>query len=169
MTYYAVITEPHKEIAVRHILKKAGETTFIPAFVQRQKAGKGKRRLIPIIPRLVFVRAPEAPEAHSLWMWRVKQVRGVKSFFMLGGVPAYATDDDLTVFKGGIYDDVKANRIRPPKVLRKGKDARIKSGPFAGEVGQVTFVNNNRVKMRLEKLFRTEREIEIRADNLEAA
>ena len=25
MTYYAVITEPHKELAVRHILKKAGE------------------------------------------------------------------------------------------------------------------------------------------------
>ena len=46
---------------LRHILKKAGETTFIPAFVKRQKAGKGKRKLVPIIPRLVFVKAPSDP------------------------------------------------------------------------------------------------------------
>jgi len=169
VTYYAVITEPSKEIAVRHMLKKAGETTFIPAFVKRQKAGKGKRKLIPIIPRLVFVRAPDEPETRSLWMYRIKQVRGVKEFFTLGKgqPPASTSDEKVSRFKTQIVTDVKASKVRQPAV-RKGKQARIKAGAFTGSKAQVTFLKGNRAKV-LGFFFGSEREIEIRADNLEAA
>jgi transcription antitermination factor NusG len=169
VTYYAVITEPSKEIAVRHTLKKAGETTFIPAFVKRQKAGKGKRKLIPIIPRLVFVRAPDEPETRSLWMYRIKQVRGVKEFFTLGKgmTPASTSDDKVARFKTQIASDVKAARVNT-QAVRKGKAARIKSGAFTGSKGQVTFLKGNRAKV-LGFFFGSTREIEIRADNLEAA
>jgi len=169
VTYYAVITDHNKEIAVHRILKKAGETPFVPALVKRQKAGKGKRKLIPIIPRLVFVKAPSDPHTVTLWMWRVKQVRGVKEFFTLGKgqPPASTSDEKVSRFKTQIVTDVKASKVRQPAV-RKGKQARIKAGAFTGSKAQVTFLKGNRAKV-LGFFFGSTREIEIRADNLEAA
>lgn len=167
MSWIAIRTEPGRLPVVRQLIKRKGDTAYLPAEI-RWNHRRRKRIVVPMMPYL-FVQCPE-PELFSLWLCRVKGVRYVKAVIgTLDHGPLLIADYKIEILRRAIDDwrlGVAAQRAK--KHFGKGSTARIKSGPLAGRKGTVAHIRGNRA--RLEALiFGSVRTVEITLEQLEAA
>lgn len=173
MTHYAIVTAPMRERAVRMALKRAGTDVYMPAKVTktRRRTGRQTRVVLPMIPRYLFVKAPEHPAAVSLWMHQVKSTRHVVRFVSVtgDGIASPIADWKLDKLRESVTIENATERARKANAkVGLGKKARIKSGTGIGRVGEVTYLRGDWARLKA-WLFGAEREIKVRAKDLEAA
>lgn len=174
--WYAIITSPQRENAVRQILKRSGEDVFWPARVHRtrsRKAKLGKRRLMPLLPGYVFVEAPDfctQSDALALWLHKVKSTKHVRQIVSVADRPCPIAGWKIERWRGDIRSHFASEKARLETTkIRKGSKARFKSGhPYAGKEGMVTMTKGKRTKL-MAWLFGEYREVEAKTNALEAA
>ena len=169
MTWIAIRTEPGRLPVVRQLLRKQGETCYLPAEI-RFNHRRRKRIVVPMMPYL-FIKTPYEEELTSLWMHKVKGTRYVKGFVSVNALigPHPIADSSIDLLRRSISDLQQVERARKTmRGLRKGKRAVIKNGPLAGRKGTVSWMNGNRAKLEA-LIFGSVRTVTVSLEQLEAA
>lgn len=174
MTFYALRAEPGRLPVVRQILRRQGQECYLPAEI-RMNHRRRKRIVVPIMPYL-FVKAPDHPELVALWLHEVKATRYAKDFVKMDGKAAPVHDVCLMMLRKAIKDmRFEADAARAKRKIRPGVKAIVKTGPFRGFKGEVTWTKGRRAKWetilfgRPVEIQVDTKELEIDQKDLEAA
>lgn len=179
MTWYCIRTSPQREFAlagsrtkdgepVLGILTRKGYDVFCPVDVaetrSKKKSGKRKRVFYPKFRGYVFIKAPFDFDT-------VRAERHVLDFVRYcssDGYPAPIADHEIALLQLQTVAVTAHKSIKPHQALRVGRLAEITDGPLAGHRVTITGLNGTKARV-FQKLFGTEREIEVSQDSLEAA
>lgn len=144
-SWYAVATQPRRELfAIAH-LDRQGYNTFVPKRrVERRHARRTSQRIESFFPGYVFVRLDIARE-----QWRsINGTRGVRGLVMQGERPLPAPNGlveqllDMTD-RDGFFAAAEA--------FRKGDRVRLLSGPFRESLAEVDrLASGDRVRVLLD-------------------
>ena len=172
MTYYVLQTSPRKERAIGRGLHRSGHDVYMAAIVRRSRphAQGGRRKIIPLFPGYLFIKAPDAALV-PLWMHAIRHVKGARGFLATNRERSASTIDDekIETLKQQMKLYVKSEKERRDNsVIREGMDATLKSGPGAGKTGLITWTSSGRARILI-WLFGAQREITVKKTNLEAA
>jgi len=142
--WYAVHTQPHREMRAATNLKNQDFSVFLPRHRKTVRHARQFRTLeAPLFPRYLFVRLAIGRDR-----WRcVNSTHGVSQLIMEGEAPKPVPP--------GVVDEMQA--IAEPSGLlaldprlRPGQQVRITTGPFTGLVGKLlTLDDNQRVNVLL--------------------
>ncbi len=172
MTYYAVAVAPQKERTTRAIFRRRGQSCYLPAKVIKKRLTRraAKRAVVPLFPGYLFVEAPHQTLI-PLWMHMIKDTRGVLGFVSVtnDGNPSPIAEAKIERLKQAIADDlVEMAKRKDGAKLKKGREARFRSGPLAGKSGSITWMRGDKARI-FGWLFGSPREITVNVKDLEAA
>jgi transcription antitermination factor NusG len=171
LAWYVLVTSPNREYQVAHWREGHGDMTLCPLetrakLIDNRRGGKRQQRSlyqVPVFPRLVMVGFNSAPN----WLEVMDNfhIVGVLGF---NGTPA--------VMRKGEAERIRASseslrQIKVPKPLVEGGAARIVApGMFIGHVVEISSLSENGKRAKtIQNWFGQKREVEMSADDLEAA
>ena len=172
MTYYVLQTGPRKERAIGRGLRRSGHDVYMPAIVRRSRphAQNGRRKIIPLFPGYLFIKAPDAAFV-PLWMHVIRGIKGTRGFLATNRERSASAIDDEKIEtlkqEMKLYLNSEKER-RNNGIIRPGVEAKLMSGPGAGKTGLVTWTSSGRARILI-WLFGAQREITVKKTNLEAA
>ncbi len=125
--WYAVYTQPHKEMLAREHLERQGFDVFAPRYLKRRRHARRVEDVpASLFPRYIFV-AFDVSEPS----WRViRSTRGVADLVRSGLDPVPLPFELLQEIKDRSGDDGYVALARSDQ-LKAGAKLRIESGPFA--------------------------------------
>lgn len=125
--WYAIYTQPHKEVVARDHLERQGFEVFLPRYLKRRShARKTEDVPSPLFPRYLFALFDAADAG-----WRViRSTRGVVDLVRNGIAPIPVPDNIVDAFRARL-DESGLIRLAQKNELRPGSCVRINSGPFA--------------------------------------
>ena len=145
--WYVVYSKPRKEEQVQFHLGLKGIETFFPRLRMPGGAGR-KKRITPLFPNYLFVRADLAAEAHCV-IWSP----GVKRIVSFSDRPAPLEESVIQFLKERADKD---GIIQAQSRLVSGQQVEIIGGPFNGFIGIIENPPNakGRVQILLKLLSR---------------
>lgn len=165
--WYVVYTQTRGEERALWHLKNQGFECFLPRCLKtRRHARRTDTVLEPLFPRYLF-----ASFDADVSRWRaINGSRGVVSL-MTDGTQPLAVPSGLVERLQAEADDRGVTPLTSLGMFWKGRKVRIKTGPFAGQVGEVTEVFGrglDRVKILL-ALLGAETSLDVPSHALETA
>jgi transcription antitermination factor NusG len=147
LRWFAVHTQPAREVGAAGQLGRQGFESFLPMHVKTVRHARRFRTVrAPVFPRYVFVRLDLGRHR-----WRsVNGTFGVSSLVMAGGLPAPVPRGVVE----GLADLCGAGGLMSLEPgLEVGRRARVLAGPLAGLLGELTRVDEGgRVQILLDVL-----------------
>lgn len=163
MRWFVVQTDPSGEAKAQRNLTEKGFTSYLPQETRWKRTKVSRERVNrPLMTGYMFVGISDG-QAHA----EVRSLDGIRAFVCVSGVPyeipAQAVQSLRERELSGEFDYTPARK----SIFRKGRRAKVLSGPFKGHIGEMLQAEDGRIRLMLNGLFAGKLWLE--DDRLEAA
>ena len=144
MKWFVLLTKSNFEIKVAEGINALGINAYCPVYSQiKQYSDRKKKIQKPLLPSYVLVKLSEENRE------KVFNIHGAVRYLFWLGKPAEVREEEIELLKRnlkGNYDDILILKSS------KGKEYRVPSGPFKGQLGTVRDISKNKLKLELPSL-----------------